>query len=94
MSARLLVTLIAVARHAEGHAAGIMIGTTRGMTGFGRLVHPGLPVQRRFGLGPQLVMAELAIILRTYHVLGMIEGHVPILRLERQFRRSFGVLSQ
>jgi len=92
---RFLVTLGTVTGRAKGHATGIMASAARGMSRLGGFVHTGFPIQGCcFRLRKQLIVTDLAITLGTFDVLGMIVGHVPILRLKRQRGRRFLVLSQ
>ena len=79
----------AVPLRRKGGTAGIVAASARSLCRFSGLVHGGFEIERCFGLGKQLVMTGLAIILRALDVRGMIEGHVAILGLENDLIRSF-----
>ena len=65
----------------------------RGVLGFRRLVHAGFIVPRRGGrLRPQLVVADLAVVLCGLHMSCVIEDYVAGFRLECQFVRCLLVL--
>src|SRR5579864_8079068 len=88
------MTLIAMARHPESGAVRMMAGATGQVRCLGRFMHTSLPVERRSGLGPQLVVADFTIVLLACHVFGMIEGDLPGLRLKRQFAGSVFLLRE
>ena len=72
-----------------------MAGAAGSFLGLSRLVHRGFPIQGCcFGLLKQLIVTDLAVILGTFEVLGMIKGHIPVLRREGQRGRSFFLLTQ
>ena len=86
------MTLVALARDAESGAVRMMAGTTGRMRCLGGLMHAGLPVERRFRLGPELIVADFAIVLLACHVFGVIESDLPGLRLKREFVGSLLLL--
>jgi hypothetical protein len=68
------MTLVAVSFGLESFSPRNMTCRTRGLLGFRGLVHSRAKIQWGFRLGKDLVVADLAVVLFTLKVLGMVEG--------------------